>query len=695
MVGGGPGAVIGGVTGAITSLLGSVGEARDLAISLDTLKRTLGDINVSFEDLQGRTRGLADEFSLTDSEAIGLTRSYATMANADKNLPGLQNEVGVGVGFSRSFGLAPSAGVDFFGQMRGLGITKNADDNKRLALLIGESVAKAGELPRMADVMAGLSRYMESTATRSLAAGDGSAWLSKSAALSGSGLPGMTPGTTSNMIAKADAAVSQGGITEAGKNFMVGQLQKELGLNPIQANAQLEGGLFATGKSTFGEGSAMASYYAKKGVKVPEAAKSTRTNMEILMGALERQYAGRPDLMLDAMKNQFGLSSAQAAAWQSSGSVKLGGLVGRLGRLGIDPSKVNSTGISQLSQIEADTKLTDAQKDAMVRDTATKNQEDTDGSIARKASIDGGNAMIRLANEGLPMISAIQAGVLKMAGIDPLGPEKEVLNAEHGKRLSAIDAKQGKERDEALLDYQNATPWAKRVTGLGLDDNQTQLKERYEAADAELIEARKAENSRYGSAQRNLGTSAGATSGSLPNAVSGATPDLLKRAAQSDALHGLPDGTTAALIMQESSFDSGAVSRKGARGMFQIMPDNVASLSKRAGRQLDPTNTDDAFYMFNQLMGERDRKYGNDTNKKLRSYHGGYDQSKWGAENADYVPAIEKRKRELEAARSDQINVHVHQTGEFTLRDPGGQQVAVADIQTSIGSPQVNGGQSR
>lgn len=727
MVGGPLGAAIGGLTGGLSSAISSIGASRDLANALDTLKRTLGDTGISFEKLQANTRGLADEFSLTDADATALTSNYARLAGSDKDLPSLRSEVGVGVGFSRSFGLDPAAGVDFFGRMRGMGITKSTDDNKRLALLIGESVAKAGDLPRLGDVMSGLSRYMEGTAARSMTDGNAAAWLGKFAALERTGLTGSNATNNSNMVAKANDAVSRGGLSEAGRNFMLSQLQKDLGLNPIQADAMLEGGLFATGKSIFGEGSAMAAFYKKTGKAIPAAAASTRTNMDILMGAIERQYAGKdPDLMLDALKNTFGLSYAQGAAWESAGTMKIGGLMKRLGNLGLDPSKINSTGISRISQIEADKSLSEVQKDAMIKDVAGKNQEDTDGSRARQAEIDSANALGRLASEGLPMLSSMQAGILKMAGLDPMAPQRQALKAEHLDKLAAIDGKEGKARDEALKDYQDATPWAKRATGMGLDDNQTQLKERYEAANKELIEARKAEDARYNGADTALtnkmndvlypklpsastpsagsdqapaapGVSTGPAGSveatGLPASASGLTPEMLKRAAQSDALHGLPDGTTAGLMMQESGGRSSAVSRKGARGLFQIMPANVAEFSRRVGRQMDPTNTDDAFYMYDQLMGERDRKYGSDTVKKLRSYHGGYDETAWGSENADYVPAIERRKREI-TAREREINkmqIQVVQSGEFVLRDTGGQQLAVADIQTTVGPPIPNG----
>ncbi|GJE46132.1 lytic transglycosylase domain-containing protein [Methylobacterium soli] len=740
-VGGGIGAAIGGLAGALTSVIGSLGEARDAAISLDTLKRTLGDTNISFQRLSDKTHSLADEFSLKDDEAIALTSSYAKLSGSN-NQNGLRDEVGVGVGFSRSFGLDPSAGVNFFGQMRGMGITRSADDNKRLALLIGESVAKAGELPRMADVMAGLGRYIESTSTRAMSGGNSEAWLSKLAGLSQTGLPGTSPGASSNMLAKVDNAVSQGGITEAGKNFMSGTLQKALGLNAVQAEMQLEGGMFASGRSTFGPNTAIGRDYQKHGVPLPEAANSDRTNMELLMEAMEREYAGKPrELMLNAMKTQFGLSYGQAAAWENAGSVKVGGLVSRLTRLGVDPSQVNSTGISQLSQLEADNKLTDAQKDAAAKDIAGKNQEDTVGSDARKATIDGSNAMVRLAADGLPMLSSIQSGVLKLAGMDaPSTPEQRAREADHQARLGSIESDLGKKKDAAWKEYSDKVPFWKRGATAFQSSEEDALGKKYWDAKQAYDDAVAGEGQRYKKdsldnvpagvpelhpVQRDVVTSGanpagtGSTS-SKPLDVGKqretmrsyleAHPDLAARLEREDEALGHEKGTAAAQLWQESRFKSGAVSNQGALGFAQMMPENVAAMSKRAGRNLDPSNLDDALLMRRMLMqdNQANPNIGHNLDRELMAYYGGASGKAWGPKtrqypadvkrwmgsvpDADQVPAIEQRKREQEAARRDQgISVNVHQTGEFILRDSSGNQVAQADLQTTVGKPVASG----
>ena len=727
---GGPlGAAVGGLAGAITSLLGAIGESRDIAVSLDTLKRTLGDTNVSFKELQDSTRGLADEYSLADAEASALTKRYANLSGSE-DVADSRNDVGVGVGFSRSFGLDPSAGVGFFGQMRGMGITQSADDSKKLALMIGESVAKAGDLPRLGDVLAGLTRYMEGAARTSLTAPNSAAWLSQFAGLEKSGLAGMDPTTAASIIGSIDGSIRQGGITEAGRNFMNGTLQRDQGLNTIQAAIQLEGGAFGTGRSTFGADSPMSRFYSKYGGGAPlDSWNSDESNVSVLQRNLVKQYEGKPpELMLDAFKNTFGTSYGQSAAWMASDPEKNDNMLKRMQRLGINWKDVNATGVSRMSQIESNKDLSEADKDTMIKEAASKNQEDTIGSEARRASIDGGNAMVRLATEGLPMLSSIQAGVLKIAGLDPQGPQKDALKNAHEKRTDEIEnGPLGIERGEAVKEYNETVPLWKRLTGSSMDDKEQRAKERMDLANADLSKARDAEKKRYDSELADLAANTPAppptratsykTAGdehitrlekikkeqgaeyesaqaSFEMAVpedqrgpdaqlddeqtfardrmeaakadydsamsterdrfkaesgtaDGVTPELLKRAAESDRKAGLPAGTTAGLMMQESSFNSNAESNAGAKGLHQIMPDNVEEYSRRVGRKLDPTNTADSFYMYDELMAERRRKYGNNTEKVLRSYHGGYDEEKWGDVNEDYVPAIERRKREL------------------------------------------------
>lgn len=761
LTGGLPGAALGAMTGAISSLLGSIGEARDIAISLDQLKRNLGDVNVSFKDLQGSTRTLADEYSLNDSEAVALTGRYAHLAGSGKNPEAIRQEVGVGVGFSRAFGLDPSAGVDFFGQMKGLGVTRDSDDQKRLALMIGESVAKAGALPKMADVLAGLSTYLEASG-RSLNETGPAQWLAHLAGLEQTGLPGMNPKNAANIISTIDGSIRQGGTTEAGKNFMSGVLQRDQDLSAIQAAVQLEGGAFATGRTTFGPDSAMSKFYERFGGGTRSAGSwgSDESNIALLQRQLLKEYQGKsPDLMLDAFHNTFGTGYAQSAAWLASNPAQNDGMIKRLQRLGIDWKSVNADGVSRLSQIEADTGLNDAQKDEQAKSAASQNMEKTEGSEARKAAVDGANAMVRLANEGLPLISSIQMAVLKMAGLDPVSVADKVVQSTHDKNLDDIrGGAVGKDLDESKAEYEAITPLAKRISGIGLTDEQQFAKDRYDAAKQDYDTAVNGEMVRWKgereqlkrgevpasakaadpaaapgpgarvqpepSAQDDAVTAAPQIGGAdqalvqmtpaeqadmeqgrrqaaaddsarSPGTVGRLPPDVLARAAESDRKAGLPPGTTAALIMQESSGNPMAVSRAGAKGPLQIMDSNTSAYSKQAGRQLNPFDFDDSFYMYDRLMAERRARYGGDVDKMLRSYNAGYDEDRWqNSETQDYVPAIERRRQQMQnAAQAQGGGTMQHKVAvDITMRDSAGRRLDDSvSINTRVGSPKASG----
>jgi hypothetical protein len=772
------GAVVGGLTGGLTSILSMVSEARDLAVSFDTLKRTLGDVGVSFERVKGATHTLADDYALSDTEASSLMKRYANLSGGPgKDPKALGDEVGVGVGFSRSFGLDPTAGVDFFGKMKGLGVTKNADDNKRLALMIGEAVAKAGDLPRIGDVLASLGRYVEGAARTSLSTPGTNDWLARMAALENTGLAGMNPTNAGNIIGTIDNTIRQGGTTEAGKNFMSGVLQREKDLNPIQAEIQMEGGAFGSGKSAFGPESPMAAFYSKfgGGTKSGKTWGDNESTVGTLQKQLVKQYANKsPDLLLNAFKTTFGTSYGQSAAWLSSKPADNDRMISRLQRLGINPKDVSGSGVSRLSQIESDSSLTEAQKDAKTKEVASKNQEDTEGSKAREAAEATANAVRRLADEGLPALTAIQAAVLRIAGVDPAveAAERHRVEAEHKERRVAIDSKEGAEYNAAQKDYERLVPSgftaaSRRMLRGGLTDEQQQAKDRRDATLAEYQLALDNEKDRYGKEKwtgkgKTPATGGTATAlavdgaptpsiapdqagaalaenpnfpdvpeGGYPNDPepqedsqvdlpprdrtpasatapspgsrsdnSGATPDLLRRAAESDRKAGLDKGTTAALIGVESSFDSGAISSKGAGGIFQIMPENVDTYSKEEGRKLNPHNNDDAFLMYDKLMAERRRRYNGDADKMLRSYHGGYDEDDWGPVNRDYLPKIDKKKRELaanESQRQQQQTYQMPQTMQHavavdvTMRDQSGNRMNDVSINTSVGRPTVNG----
>jgi soluble lytic murein transglycosylase len=118
-------------------------------------------------------------------------------------------------------------------------------------------------------------------------------------------------------------------------------------------------------------------------------------------------------------------------------------------------------------------------------------------------------------------------------------------------------------------------------------------------------------------------------------------PELLRAAA---ARQGLDAALVAALVRQESSFDDGAISRVGARGLMQLMPATARSLSRSLGRRYrrgalhDPeTNLELGTVYLRRMLDH----FGGRVERALAAYNAGpHRVDRWTAGRPD-VPAEE------------------------------------------------------
>ena len=81
--------------------------------------------------------------------------------------------------------------------------------------------------------------------------------------------------------------------------------------------------------------------------------------------------------------------------------------------------------------------------------------------------------------------------------------------------------------------------------------------------------------------------------------------------------HGLDPGTLSAVQQVESGGDSGAVSRKGARGNFQIMPATAKELG------VDPNDPIEAAMGAAKYLSDNSRRFGGDRRLMLAAYNAG------------------------------------------------------------------------
>ena len=450
-IGAGVAGLVGGMAAlalgkAISAVMNKVGDAQREAIGYDTLKRTLGDVNVSFDTLRGTLRESARALDMTFDESQRLGIQFAKLSNMTaEQYKTLADEVGVAGGLGRSFGLDPSQTNAFFAQMRLSGVTSTTRESRELALMIGESVAKSGSTAKLDEVLQAISGFTAQQTRMGMNTANVSGYAESLTGLIGSKQAGLDPASAAALLGRVNASIAGGGSAgEAGQNFLYSALGSRLGLNPIQTKILQEQGAFGTGASTFGGGSMYSRFAGLYGLKTPGAAGNNATNLQLIKEHFERNYPGQPELMADAMANLFGVNVSQAMALSSIDGRALGGISSRVKRLGININDVNATGIARMSEIEANGSLSESDKDAQMRAAATQNQEETEGSRTR-ATINGvERAVVDLASKALPLFNDMRAGIMYLAGEGgkrgPRQIQEAVLRAESAERMAGIDA---------------------------------------------------------------------------------------------------------------------------------------------------------------------------------------------------------------------------------------------------------------
>lgn len=432
---------------AIGAVMEKVGKAQEEAIGYDTLKRTLGDVNVSFNVLKESLRNSARTFDATFEESQKLGMQFAKLSGMTaEQYKTLAEEVSLGGGFGRSYGLDPSTSNAFFAQMRQFRVTGNSRESRELALMIGESVAKSGSSAKMDEVLEAIANFTSQQTRMGLTAANVSGYGEALTGLIASGRAGLDPAGAAALLGKVNSSIASGGsYGEAGQNFLYSAIGSRLGLNPIQTKILQEQGAFGTGRMAFGDGS-LYQQYSGRGIG---AGSSDVTNLQMIKDRLDRMYGpGQDDLKADAMANLFGLNITQAMAMSSINPTLLGGLSARLKRNGVNINDVNATGIQRISEIEADKSLSEGEKDRLIKDAATQNQEKTQGSEIREGLAGVERATVSMADKLLDPLIAIRAGIMYLAGeggkLSPRQIQEAVLKSENKDKLDQINGKYNK-----------------------------------------------------------------------------------------------------------------------------------------------------------------------------------------------------------------------------------------------------------
>ena len=166
--GAGIGAAIYGVFKAGQAVSEGMDMAKERGLSLDTLKRQMGDLGISFDGLKSMTEDASRGLGVNSKEFAKLAEQYNLAShNADKSPEALGGSTRDAAGFARAYGLDPSQSAQFFGGMKNLDTKSN---NRDLALQIAEAVNKSGGRAMAGDVMQFVQSMAASTARMSLSA---------------------------------------------------------------------------------------------------------------------------------------------------------------------------------------------------------------------------------------------------------------------------------------------------------------------------------------------------------------------------------------------------------------------------------------------------------------------------------------------------------------------------------------------
>jgi Phage tail lysozyme len=458
-----------GVSKIISSAMEKVTQAENNNVAYDRLKRTLGDVNVSFDALKAVVNASADNLKITYEEAGRLGEQFAKMGNmrADQ-MPSLAGELGVGVGLARAFGLDPSQGVGVMGQMRGLGITKDVQESKRFALLIGETIGRSGAFAKADEVMDALAGFAQQQTRSSLGAANMSGYAGAFSALVGAGVPGLDPSGAGALLARVNAALTGGGAKGEASQFFTAQVGASLGLNPLQTQVLREGGAFATNDEAFGGGS-IASRYGMRGPG------GNKTYLQASLEMLRRQYGGNPGLLAQATANHLGISMRQAMAMLSISPNQMGEMqkyadLGTLSASGIgNLAKVrfgsagdrqaiarNLLGRNDISAEEkariAGAGADDAKlKEVLSSIVASHEQERTMGSDIRDSKNALDNIKTAIADKAVPLLNEMRHGIMYLAGKGEMGADqimRKVIDADSASRAKAIEGRFAPELEE-------------------------------------------------------------------------------------------------------------------------------------------------------------------------------------------------------------------------------------------------------
>lgn len=484
LVGGASSKILGGAGSAVDS---KVGGARGEAEEYHELRMMIGATTDAFYDLRSTVRDASVGLGLTYEETVKLATVYAKISNQPKeSAKTIAAEVGDAAGFARGYGIPPEVATKLFAELRHAGVSGGREDNRRLAAMIADSVAKAGTTAKMDETLSAISSFTAAAARESLTSPNVAGFAELMSSLTGLNISGLSgdPATASSIINKADAAARRGGgFGEASAANKLAMYQKfgfdaldMPGINSMGAMGTMREFLDSKTQSAEAWGKKTGDYTELERLKKIKGGMSEaelgKTDLQRSIEWFKAQAGGNKRGFVETMRLHSGLSDPEAdALWQADFDPESrSGFYGRMKRLNLS-DKLPLKQQAQLAQLSnagegdlvkqanrlAGMKLSEGDRSQLTKAMTSGSLEDKrdtvmvmtarydkmldQGEEARKQRADMANSLQRLATEMLPMIQTIKSALTSLV-------EKIAPNSEHGKQIA-----NEREREKPYVKY--------------------------------------------------------------------------------------------------------------------------------------------------------------------------------------------------------------------------------------------------
>jgi hypothetical protein len=497
-----------GIASTISGLVGMIGQgvasATDEATTLDTLKRRLSNSG-SYGDLQQSMRGAAAGMGISYVDSARYGSSYARASGRGGR--GWADGLRTSYGMSRSFGVDPAEGAEFFGGMAKLGVSKDDAGQRKLATLIADAIERGGFTAKAEEVMRAVGDYASVAARASLTTPNVGAYLAGLTSLTAPNIPGLDPAGAANLLGKTDSAIRRGGaMGEASQNLSYMALAN--GYSPVVAQIMESGGMFGSADSIFGlpntvdkdgkpkhNRTAMGDWADENHIATPSGGMSNFDKEQLI---LKGQTGNNPEMLTLAMEGQYGVTANEAIELKRMTTGDQEASARLIAASGIDINKMTSmsgmAGIAKVANASSMGGLTglfnetmgrrdvsendraalkalfdsgdlDHTKKALTQVYAAKGQAGTEGSEIRTSIVDLKDVLTNIGDKALPLIGSIKDAVVALASVfgsqDYKGKAQaesdaktdfgqRVRDSRGGDRLSAITGWADSEYDNAV-----------------------------------------------------------------------------------------------------------------------------------------------------------------------------------------------------------------------------------------------------